>query len=113
MRGVLKNLELRWGMQNKIELASRTAAPRELGLQLRNVLLVQTSLGGTLVARSTSLRLEAHRENKRKLGKKRPERREKEAAASWVVAATAAAASFVLLLRDETDERGLTDGRMD
>ena len=38
--------------------------------------------------------------------------REKEAAASWVVAAEAAA-SFVLLLRDETDERGLTDGRTD
>ena len=78
---------------------------------MRNVLLVQTSLGGTLVARSTSLRLEAHRENKRKLEKKDPGR-EKEAAASWVVAAEAAA-SFVLLLRDETDERGLTDGRTD
>ena len=38
---------------------------------------------------------------------KNDSRREKEAAASWVVAA-----SFVLL-RDETDERGLTDGRTD
>ena len=90
-------------MHNKIELASRMAAGVWTSIE-------ECFPRPDLTSAALSLHVALHFGLKIKESwGKNDSRREKEAATSSVVAA---AASFVLL-RDETDERGLKDGQTD